>query len=320
MKISALLILVTLLFFCCKSKKKSLSGNDEISREDFIDFFQVLKLPYQLTNDYVEENENDTDEISYHVFTQFVPDSVLSRHFGWGMKPKLFALGKVKVQKGETYFFIKAVTEHKKLGYVLCFDKGGQFVVSKPLIISEYHSEISSLAVMDAKYTITIIRQHKNVDGLVLYRKYAYVYNDAGAFSMILTESNEGDKEGIPIINPIDTLQHKHKFTGDYTQDKRNYISVRDGKDLSHIVFFVHFEKEKGSCKGELKGVARFVSSNTAVYRASNDPCAVEFSFESSGVSMKELDGCGNHRDMRCLFEGFFARHKESRAKTTKKN
>jgi hypothetical protein len=319
MKKFLLLGLLPILFVCCKGKKKTLSGNEDVSRDDFIDFFQSLKIPFQITDDSLEENENDTDAISYHVFTQFVPDSVLSKYFGKSARPKIFAFGKIKVQKQESYLFVKAIGANKKIGYVLCFDKADKFVVSKPLIISDPHLAISNMAVMDAKYTLTLTRQHKNSEGKLLFRKYAYVYNDEGGFSLILTETNDADKQALPVINPIDTLPHRHKLTGDYAQDKRNYISFRDGKDAAHILFFVHFEKDKGDCKGELKGVAKFVSSNTAVYRSNNDPCAVEFSFSTTGVSMKELEGCGNHRDIKCFFEGFFIRHKESSIKTIKK-
>lgn len=310
---------LSLFLFCCKNKRISLSGNEIVSKEDFVSFFQPLKLPFQLSDDSIEEKETDTDAISAHIFSQHVPDSVLSKYFGKSTKPKLFALGRVKVQKQESYLFVKAISSTKKIGFVLCFDKDDKFVVSKPLIITENHSGTSSVAVMDAKYTITIIRQHSDASGRLLYKKYAYVFNDAGMFALILTESNEGDKEGLPIINPIDTLTRKHKFTGDYAQDKRNYISVRDGKDQGHIAFFVHFEKDKGECKGELKGIARFVSNNIAQYRANSDPCTIDFSFSTTGVSMKELDGCGNHRDIKCFFEGFYAKHKESKAKPAKK-
>jgi hypothetical protein len=319
MKKSLLFIGLSLLVFCCKSKRISLSGNEKVSKKDFVSFFETLKLPYQLTDDSLEEKETDTDEISNHIFLQHVPDSILNKYFGKSPKPKLFALGKVKVQKQESYLFVKAITSTRKIGYVLCFDKDDNFVVAKPLIITDNHSAISSVVVMDAKYTITIIRQHTDASGRLLYKKSAFVFNNAGAFALILTESNETDKEGLPIINPIDTLAHKHKFTGDYAQDKRNYISVRDGKDQAHIVFFVHFEKDKGECKGELKGIARFVSGNIAQYRANSDPCTVEFSFGSTGVSMKELDGCGNHRDIKCFFEGFYAKRKEPKTKAAKK-
>jgi hypothetical protein len=321
MKKLILWIVLPLLFVYCKSQKKSLSGDTPVSKGDFIAFFETLKLPYQLTDDSLDEKETDTDAISYHTFTQFVPDTVITKYFGKGAanRPKLFALGKVNAQKQENYLFVKAIAQSRKIGYVLCFNEQDKFIVSKPLIITDSRSVISNLATMDTKFTITLLRQHKGPGGQILYRKNAYVFNPAGTFTLILTESNETDKQGLPILNPIDTLSHRHKFTGDYLQDKRNIISVRDGKDQSHILFFVHFEKDKGDCKGELKGTARFVSGNSAIYRSNTDACAVEFLFGTSGVEMKELDGCGNHRDIKCFFEGYYNRKKVSKLKTTKK-
>jgi hypothetical protein len=161
---------------------------------------------------------------------------------------------------------------------------------------------------MDAKYTLTLLHQRKGADGQLFYKKDAYVYNDGGTFSLIMTESNEEAAKPMPVYNPIDTFPRKHKFSADYTEDKRNIVSVRDGKDASRMLFFVHFEKDEGACKGELKGTARFISPNIARYTANGDPCSVEFSFGPTTVSMRELGGCGNHRDIKCFFEGEFTR------------
>jgi len=161
--------------------------------------------------------------------------------------------------------------------------------------------------------------QRKAPDGQVYFKRDAYIFNEDNGFMLILTESNEIKTKIPPIYNPIDTFPHKHKFTGDYAQDKRNVISIRDGKDASRVLFFVHFEKEEGICKGELKGEAKFISASTARFRSSGDPCTVDFIFNPSGVSMKELEGCGNHRDIKCSFEGYFNRRVAPKPKPTKK-
>jgi hypothetical protein len=114
-------------------------------------------------------------------------------------------------------------------------------------------------------------------------------------------------------------MPRKHKFSGDYAQDKRNIISIRDGKDASRFYFFVHFEKDNGECKGELKGEAKFVSPGIARYRSYSGPCAVEFSFDAGAVSMKELGGCGVHRDIKCFFEGYFQRRKDTHSRSAGK-
>ncbi len=313
-------VMLSGLLISCRERKPSLTdANAKVDLPDFIEFFQPVKLPYLLTDSLLSGKDKDSSRISFRVFTQFVPDSVITKYMGEDAKPKITALGKVSVKKHETYLFVKAALSYKKIIYIVCFNREGKFSTAKPLLISDNDPLTSDFASMDAKYTLSITRQRKAPDGQVYYKKNAFVYNDEGVFTLILTESNEGSPKGISLINPIDTLPHKHKFTGDYAQDKRNFISIRDGKDPSRILFFVHFEKEEGECRGELKGTARFVTANMARYTANGDPCTVEFTFSSTGVSMKELEGCGNHRDIKCFFEGYYGKRKESRPRPAKK-
>jgi hypothetical protein len=56
------------------------------------------------------------------------------------------------------------------------------------------------------------------------------------------------------------------------------------------------------------------VSAGIARYKSYSDPCALEFSFDAEGVSIKETGGCGVHRDIKCFFEGYYNR-KATRAK-----
>ena len=138
------------------------------------------------------------------------------------------------------------------------------------------------------------------------YKRNVYFYNsDANTFTLIFTEPNTDIIENI--INPIDTLPAKAKFTGDYIKDKKNFISVRDGRNASEILFFIHFETED-NCTGELKGTAKFVSPTIARYKEPNNPCALELSFVNNRAAMKETGGCGSYRDIKCFFEGSFRR------------
>ncbi|WP_431215639.1 hypothetical protein ACQ86N_13785 [Puia sp. P3] len=162
---------------------------------------------------------------------------------------------------------------------------------------------------MDNKYTLTVSHQRK-VNGELLYKRDAYIFSEESGFVLILTESNDSKPKIPPIFNPIDTLPRRHKFSGDYAQNKRNIVAIRDGRDATRILFFVHFEKDDATCNGELKGEAKFVSPGVARYKSYSDPCAIEFSFGVTGVTLKELGGCGVHRDIKCFFEGFFERRK----------
>jgi len=315
-----LLIVLTCLIFSCKSKPTSLSGDDEkVDGHDFVEFFLPLKLPWQATDTILRRKEAEGSLISYKVFTQLIPDNVLTKLFGKELKPKLYAIGKVNVPKSESYLFIKATTASRKALYIVCFNRQNNFADARAMLYSDNESGVSGLAAMDAKYTLTLTHQRKSSDGQVYFKRDAYIFNEDGGFRLILTESNEAKTKVPPIYNPIDTFPRKHKFTGDYMQDKRNIVSVRDGKDPSRILFFVHFEKAEGTCKGELKGEARFISANTARFRSGGDPCTVDLIFKPSGVSMKEVEGCGNHRDIKCFFEGYFERPAAPKPKPSKK-
>jgi hypothetical protein len=302
----------------CKSKKVSLSGNEPVDVHDFIEFFRPIKLPVQFSDTSLNRSPADSVEIGHAVLSHIVPDSVFSRAFGKTSKPRFYPVGRAGAKKEETYIFIKAITASKKILYLLCFDPTDQFKAAKPLIVVDGESKGNWLANLDSKYTITILHQRKS-QGQTFYKKEAYVYNPEGAFTLILTESNEPKTTVQQVYNPVDTLPHKHKYSGDYVQDKRNFVAVRDWKDASRMVFFVHFEKDQGTCKGELKGEARFVSATTAHYKTSGDGCVLEFAFAASQVSIKELEGCGNHRDIKCFFEGSFEKRKEPKIKPAKK-
>jgi hypothetical protein len=309
-----LLILVPLLLLSCKSKKVSLAVNDEqVNISDFLEFFQPLRLPYGVTDTVLRRKEPETAVIDYKLFARFVPDSVLTHLFGREAHPHLYAVGRIKVPKAETYVFIKGTLKDRRVLYVICFDKKDRFAAARPVLYSDNEPGVTSRMDMDGKYTITLLHEHK-VAGQVIYHKDAYVFNEDTGLLLILTETNETRSRVPPVYDPIDTLPRKHKFSGDYAQDKRDLIAVRDGRDASRFLFFIHFEKEDGTCNGELKGEARFTGPATARYRASSDPCAIEFSFGSAGVSIKEIGGCGVHRDIKCFFEGYYERRRANKA------
>jgi hypothetical protein len=119
------------------------------------------------------------------------------------------------------------------------------------------------------------------------------------------------------MINPIDTLPRIHKWAGDYVKNKNNIVSIRDGRYENEIRFFIHINKNDGDCIGEVKGTALISSSVTAVYREGGDPCVLELRFTGSSVSLKELEGCGNHRGLNCPFEGTFPKKKQEKTSTS---
>ena len=117
------------------------------------------------------------------------------------------------------------------------------------------------------------------------------------------------------VINPIDTFPRKLKLAGDYGKDKKNFISIRDGRTANQLLVFMHLDKNKSSCTGELKGDILLTSPTTAIYRQGGDPCVMTLRFTSSSVTVKEDEGCASHRGQDCVFDGTFLRKKDAKPK-----
>ncbi len=310
-------VLVLVIIAGCKQKKKpSLAGEDPVEVSDFIEFFEPLKLPYIAADSILSKKEKDSLLIGYKVFTQFVPDSILTKVYAKGVKPKIYPLGKVEVAGGETYLFVKTVTADKKAVLLLSFDKKQQFLAAMTALRPDQNSATAQSVQMDRKNTITKTVLRKNADGSVSEGKDVFVLNaDAKNFMLIMTDALE-DKV-TELINPIDTLSRTHKLSADYSSSKMNLVSIRDGRKSDRLYFFIHFEKNNGECTGELKGEAMLKSSSVAEYREEGDPCSIKFTFSSSSVTITE-SGCGARRGMKCLFDGSFPRKKNPKPKVDK--
>jgi hypothetical protein len=305
------------IFFSCGQKKVSLSGDEPLEADDFIGSFQPVKLPYMLTDTSLARKPSDSILISAKVFGQFIPDSIYKDDFPRNAKLKYYALGSTSVEDGETYLFVKITTVGKSVGYLLCFDKEAVFKAGMPLIYSTGDKSVQQEGGMDRRYTVIRNRTRKKPDGAQIYNKSVYVYNSAGVFTLILTESNEAVQEK-EVYNPIDTLKREFSQSGNYVRDKRNFVSIRDGSRTGQLLVFMHMEKNDGECIGELKGELDLVKPNLAQYRKADDHCVLEFSFGNNAVTVRELEACGNHRGIKCVFDGSFPRKKDPRKATVK--
>lgn len=313
-RILLVLCLAGIVTIACNDKEKApMTGEEPVTVEEFIEFFPEVELPFIIADTSLDRKMGDSSLIANAVFAQFVPDSIIKNDFGKA-KPKIYSLGRVKEKGRETYLFAKAITSSKMVAYLITFGKQNEYLNTLPLV-SNAATYSFSYGKLDKKFQITIYREKKTKTGEANFKRNVYIYNDASnEFTLILTEPNVDIIADI--INPIDTLSQKNRYTGDYVVNKKNFISFRDARRPSEILFFTHFEKDGGECVGELKGTARFVSSKTAQYKEIGNPCTLEFTFTSSSVTMKE-EGCGSYRDIKCFFEG---RYPKKKAKTTKKS
>src|SRR5215216_1781080 len=125
------LLVLVIVLAACKSKKTSLSGDDPVEITDFIDFFPV-RSSFYFSDTSLLKKDKDSLLISYKVFTQFVPDSILGTVFGKGTPPKLYPMAQIK--SDETYLFAKAVSGNKRAAFILGFDKDNKFIAGMPVL------------------------------------------------------------------------------------------------------------------------------------------------------------------------------------------
>jgi hypothetical protein len=297
----------------CNNDKKTGNAEQGIATvEDFIGTFSSEKLPYHLSDTAVKKTPKARLALSYQVFTKFIPDSLIIANFGRKEKPVFYPLAKIEVKKEETYLFVKAVKDKRRVVYVMVFNEDKKYVVGRPIMVTTTDAGTAQNILLDNKYTLTSNLQYRNTEGATIYKKNAYIFNkDAAALTLIFTESNdENASRATELQNPIDTFSKKTKYAGDYFQNKMNIVAIRDGKKGNELIFFIHFEKEEGSCKGELKGEAKWVNPTLAVYKESGNPCTLQFLFAGNTVTIKEEKACGTFRDIKCFFEGSFTKKK----------
>lgn len=305
-----------LLSACGNKKKPSLSGTDEVAISDFIESFELIKPPYEVADTTLSKKEKDSLLIGNKIFTQFIPDSVLMKVFGKNAKPKIYMSKRVEIEK-ETYLFVKAIAAEKRASLVLCFDNESKFKAFLPLLVQDANPATTQVSGLDRRFSFYKTISLKKADGYIAEGKEVYIYNnEAGQFLLIMTDPLDDRVQ--EVINPIDTMARKNKFSADYIKDKMNIVSIRDSKP-GKINFFIHFDRNKGECTGELKGEASFTSANVAVYKQLADACSIQFNFSSSSVTLKEVDACGAHRGVKCSFDGNFPRKKEVKLKTPAK-
>lgn len=317
-KIGFVMCATLLLVFSCKSHdKKAAASENSLDFESLSGMFRKASLPFLLTDTALLKNR-DTTIIRNAEFVQLVPDSVKKQVFA-STKVKFTPLYKVSAKGKETYLLVKGVAGKKTAALLLAFDAKGNYATTLPFLVPDADASTEQNSTIEETFTVTKNIVRKNKGQIAADGKEVYAYFDNGRqFNLIMIDLLDDQKA--ELINPIDTLPATRKFAGDYVQGKRNLVSVRNGRTPNQATVFVHLEKNDGECTGELKGDILFTSSTTAIYRQGGDPCVLQFIFSGASVTLKEEQGCGNHRGLNCTLEGRYTKKKTAKTKVSSKN
>jgi hypothetical protein len=304
------IVLIGLIWFSCDSKKNDENG---FSYEKFSGLFPPAQTSFQVSDADLISNK-DTTVIRSPKFEKFISDSIKTKLFGKSNKVKYIALARIKAPGKTNYYMIKAISGNKRVALLLPFTND-QFDIVFPFLIPDNDATTKQLSSIDKSNAIIKSVSQKKQNGDVAEGREVYQYvPEAKQFTLLLTNPLNNIAE---VINPIDTLPRKNKFSGDYIKDKKNFVSIRDGRRSNESLVFIHIEK--GDCSGEVKGTLLFTASNKAVYRQGGDPCQLSFQFVGNSVSVLEGGGCGSRRGLDCSFNGTYKKKKEAKSKPTKK-
>lgn len=300
-------VLICILCFACKSKKPANDVNENgFSYNRFSASFKNLQPPFQMTDADVAANK-DTTVIRSAAFAKFLPDSLRSALFGKNVKLRFVAIAHLPAMSGTNLFLVKASSATRKAVLIYAFDREN-FSTVIPFLAVDNDPSTSQVSAVDRGNTFTRTVTQRTGSTITGEGKDVFDYDAAHKrFSLILTNPLHVSQE---IINPIDTLSRRQKFSGDYVRDKKNFISIRDGRYPNQLQIFFHIDGAGGKCTGEFKGDLLMTSTTTAIYRINGDRCVMNFRFTTSGVTVKEDSGCGAHRGLDCSFDGTYPKRK----------
>jgi hypothetical protein len=312
------LVFMSIAFIACHHEPASLSGTEKVDVKYFLAVFKKIGLPCRIADtNFIKAA--DTTIISYTVFSQFVPDSVLADAFGKNAQNlKAKPVGKFEVEN--KLYLLANIIQNKKIALVtFVFDNKNKYLSHLVLLQNGNKDDYKHSVSITSEPTFILAREKMNDENQLAYTRIGYGYNSSTKnFMTVVDDSNEDLKRLNEIINPIDTLPRKNKFSGDYADDSRNFISVRDGSNPSKYFFFVHFEKDD-HCTGELKGEMKMRDATHAYYQQSGDACVIDFTFGSKSITFKEEGNCGNHRGIKCFFDDSYPKKKTKTTSTKNK-
>ena len=298
---------IVILFFSCKNSNKE---SKPLTTTDFIKLYSTLSLPANITDSGLTKF-GDTTTITKEIFIQFIPDSALQR---MNVSEYLIHPAGILHFKTTDYLLTKFVAGKTIKLVVFVLDDKHHYKNSLLLLSNQNSDGYRYSASITNEPTFIIRKEKTDADNKILYSRNGFAFNEsANIFTEVMNDTNE--EKAKDIINPIDTLAELNKFSGDYITDKKDFISVRDGKNSRTYIFFIHFEKNKAACIGELKGEMSLVNETNAVYQESGDPCVINFKFSTSSIKVKEEGNCGNYRGINCPFDFTFKKKKLNKTK-----
>jgi hypothetical protein len=300
----------------CREPAVKLPSDDEVQITDLVQFATEQPLPVVWNDSTLAKKVNDSLLINPIPLRQSIGDSVFTKLFGTSSQLKLYLLGKSTVEEEGTYLYIKSVAGAKKAISFLFFTSQPADAYQASMLLHETKekSGLSRFCRIDSKHNIAFVKEQKTPTGEYWTSETIYYKDKAGSLILAVTNSDKDLSDEI-LGNPIDTFPRTQKLAGDYRQDKKNLVSIRDGRTSKSFMFFIHFSKQNGECIGELKGEGEWVSNDGGIFQDKNSSCMLEFHFSKSGVRLQEINGCGSYRGITCFFEGTFARVKEPAAK-----
>lgn len=314
-----LAVLCTLIIFsACGSKEKNSTAttSDGSGNADFTALFRQMKPPYTLSDSGLLANK-DTAQIRSEAWNSFIPDSTKELIFGSTSRISYTPLGSFVGKKKETYYLVKATRDNKKAALLLASAHPDSITAVLPFIVPDKETNTKQVTTFESNFSVIRTVQRTLPDDSFQEGKDVFAYSEIGrTFDLVMTDPLSDEKPDL--TNPIDTLGRTYAYAGDYSRDKRNIVSVRDGRKKGLITVFIHMEAREGACTGEIKGDAEIIDEQTATYRTPGDPCILTLKFAKGSVTLQEQEGCGSRRGLECSFNGTFKKKKEANNKENK--
>lgn len=318
MKSKLLLTCSVFLLMACGGKKKELSGDTPLTAEEIIEVYNEMKLPYDVADSSLMR-KTDTANFSYAALSLVIPDSILSKYSTNAKGNMIRPLGKI-TKDDELYLLTTFIKNKQPVLAAFVFDKKNKFLGHLQLLNTALKDGYRHSLSINREPTFFVNKERSVNNSTSFYTRNSFAFNkDVHGFMIVMSDSNEDEARQANVVNPIDTMPKQNKFSGDYVKDKKNFLSVRDGKSGSNYLFFINFSKNNGECIGELKGSFTVTSAEKAIYSDNGDPCVIDFTFKGNSITVKEQGSCGNHRGIKCYFDDTYIKKKAAAPKTKKK-